>query len=69
MLFDLVAKLKEELDPYYHVGIKVIPLDALEFDVQWRDIIKAHVPVLNIFLTGDKDYVISVDYKYYVNYS
>jgi hypothetical protein len=66
---DAVAKLKESIDPYFHRSIELLPLESIEFNVRWMNLIKAHVPVLHNFITGDKDFVISVDYKFYVNYS
>lgn len=66
---DAVNKLKERLDPYYHVGIEVLPLESLEFNLAWMSRIKAHVPVLYSYITGERDYVVSIDYDFYVNYS
>lgn len=66
---DAVNRLKERLDPYYHVGIKVLPLESIEFNVGWMAKIKVHVPALFNYIAGDDGYVISIDYDYYVNHS
>jgi hypothetical protein len=66
---DAVNKLKERLDPYYHVGIEVLPLESIQFNKAWMSLIQAHVPALHSFIESDRNYVINVDYSFYVNYS
>ena len=66
---DAVTKMKEGLDPYYHVGIKILPLESIEFNNRWMKIIEWHLPALHKFIMGEKDYVVSFDYNFYENYS
>jgi hypothetical protein len=65
-----LADMKEDMDGYFHVGIKLIDLECIAFDSKWMRLIEAHVPVLFKYITGnDKDYLLSIDYDYHVNYS
>jgi len=65
-----LAQMKEDMDEYYHVCVKLIDLECIVFDSNWMRIIEAHVPVLFKYITGNsKDYLLSIDYDYHVNYS
>lgn len=67
---EALERMKEDIDPYFHRSIKLIDLECIEFDSKWMRIIEAHVPILFKYITdSSKDYRLSIDYVYHVNYS
>lgn len=65
-----LAEMKDGMDEYFHVGIKLIDIECLPYDSRWMRLIEAHVPILFKYVTGtSKDYLLSIDYDYHVNYS
>lgn len=66
---EALAEAKSLIDAYYHRDIELINLDVIQFDSKWMRIIEAHVPILFKYITGERDYRLSIDYNYHVNYS
>lgn len=64
-----VELLKSRLDPYFHVSLKLIALEAIDFDKHWSKMIEIHTPLLHKYLSGDQGYHLVVDYRSLVNYS
>ncbi len=64
-----MEKFKSSMDPYYHVSIEAIPLEAIVFNKLWIGIIKEHVPVLHDYILNNWECAIGIDYESYQNYS
>jgi hypothetical protein len=66
---DAAETWKSNNDSYFHEGLQLIPLDAIEDNVAVMDIIRVHTPALYEYINSKRDYLFKCDYKAHYNYS
>lgn len=66
---DVVEEFKRDLDPYFHVGIEVLPLDEIKGNKFWSSVIQDIAPGLWTYIDGDRNFRYSINLEQYVNFS